>query len=73
MLQNIRNLRKIGRLNTISQISTQNLERHEFSDLPQIKWWKRRSCFLDHVSEVGFEIWSFNISGSRVLDQNPKR
>jgi hypothetical protein len=38
MLKNIRNLKKFGRLNIVSQIYTQNLERHEFSDLPQIKW-----------------------------------
>jgi hypothetical protein len=60
MLQDAQNLKKVGRLNTISQISTQNLGRHGFSNLPQTNKWKQRSCFEDHIFGVGFEIEGLN-------------
>jgi hypothetical protein len=56
----------------LSKINT-NLEELGFSDLPQSNWWKRRSCFEDHVPGVGFEFVSFNILGSRVFSQDPRR
>jgi hypothetical protein len=65
MLQNVQNLKKMKRLGLTPQKSTKNLERHGFLDLPQFEQWKRRSCFEDHVSEVEFEIGSFNLQGSR--------
>jgi len=68
-LQNTQYLKKIERLNSNSQKSTQNLEELGFSKLPQNDRWKHRSCSKDHVSGVGFEFRSFNLPKSRVYYQ----
>jgi hypothetical protein len=73
MLQNVQNLMNIERLGSIPQKYTQNIRRLEFSDLPQTKRWKHRSCFENHVFKVRFEIGGFNLLGSWVLYQNPRR
>jgi len=40
--------------------------------LPQIKQWKRRSSFLDPVSEVRFEYRGLDLQRSNVFGEKPK-
>jgi hypothetical protein len=72
-LQNTQNLKNIRRSSLISQESTQNLERLEISKLPQIDWSKRRSRFVDHVSEFRFKFGGLDLQGSKVFGEKPKR
>jgi hypothetical protein len=65
--------KEIEILSSILQRSAQNLWELEFSDLPQIDQWKRRSCFVDHISRVRFEFEGLDLQESRVLDENHKK
>jgi hypothetical protein len=61
------------RLNSSFLRFTQNLEKLEILDLPQIDRWKHRSLCVDHVSWAGLEFGGLDLLESKVLDEKPKR